>query len=158
MCIRDSTKGSGSNLSAVIYGNFADLLIGLYGTLEILVDPYTDFAEGTTGVRPLQTIEIAVRHAESFAAMQDAIALPDCRNVFTRTGKRFGDGLDEAVPLSFGLPCRCISRIAFFLRLKANWLPTRASVSCGIQAKWQSWTTLMALKCCFACTLLALAE
>ena len=36
-------KGTGSNLSAVIYGNFADLLIGLYGTLEILLDPYTDF-------------------------------------------------------------------------------------------------------------------
>ena len=68
------TKGSGSNLSAVIYGNFADLLIGLYGTLEILVDPYTDFAKGTTGVRALQTIDIAVRHAESFAAMKDAIA------------------------------------------------------------------------------------
>ena len=75
MCIRDSlTKGSGTNLSAVIYGNFADLLIGLYGTLEILVDPYTDFAKGTTGVRALQTIDIAVRHAESFAAMKDAIA------------------------------------------------------------------------------------
>ena len=67
-------QGSGSNLSAVIYGNFADLLIGLYWTLEILVDPYTDFAKGTTVVRALQTIDIAVRHAESFAAMQDAIA------------------------------------------------------------------------------------
>ena len=70
----DLTKGTGSNLSAVIYGNFADLLIGLYGTLEILVDPYTDFAKGTTGIRALQSIDIAVRHAESFAAMQDAIA------------------------------------------------------------------------------------
>ena len=68
------TKGSGTNLSAVIYGNFADLLIGMFGQLEILVDPYTDFAKGTTGVRALQTIDIAVRHAESFAAMQDAIA------------------------------------------------------------------------------------
>ena len=68
------TKGTGSNLSAVIYGNFADLLIGLYETLEILVDPYTDFAKGTTGIRALQSIDIAVRHAESFAAMQDAIA------------------------------------------------------------------------------------
>ena len=63
------TKGTGSDLSAVIYGNFPDLLIGLYGTLEILVAPYTDFAKGTTGVRALQTINIAVRHAESFAAM-----------------------------------------------------------------------------------------
>ena len=68
------TKGSGSNLSAVVYGNFSDLLIGLFGTLEILVNPYADFAKGTTGIRALQSIDIAVRHAESFAAMQDAIA------------------------------------------------------------------------------------
>ena len=58
----------------MIYGNFADLLIGLYGTVEILVDPYIDFAKGTTGVRALQSIDIAVRHAESFGTMQDAIA------------------------------------------------------------------------------------
>ena len=68
------TKGSGTNLSAVIYGNFADLLIGLHWTLEIFVDPHTDFAKGTTGIRALQSIDIGVRHAESFAAMQDAIA------------------------------------------------------------------------------------
>ena len=68
------TKGSGSNLSAVIYGNFADLLVGLFNTFEILVDPYTDFAKGTTGNRPLQSIDLAVSHPESFAAMQDAIA------------------------------------------------------------------------------------
>ena len=42
--------------------------------LEILVDPSTDFAKGTTGVRVLQSIEIVVSHGESFAAMQDAIA------------------------------------------------------------------------------------
>jgi len=68
------SKGTGTNLSAIVYGNFSDLLIGLYGTLEILVDPYTDFAKGTTGIRALQSIDIAVRHPESFAAMQDAIA------------------------------------------------------------------------------------
>ena len=33
------TKGSGADLSAVIYGNFSDLLIGLFGTLEILEHP-----------------------------------------------------------------------------------------------------------------------
>ena len=46
----------------------------MFGQLEILVDPYTDFAKGTDGVRALQSINIAVRHAESFAAIQDAIA------------------------------------------------------------------------------------
>ena len=68
------TKGSGTNLSAIVYGNFSDLLIGIFGQLEIFVDPYTDFAKGTVGVRALQSIDIAVRHAESFAAMTDAIA------------------------------------------------------------------------------------
>ena len=33
------TKGSGTGLSALIYGNFSDLLIGMFGHLEILVDP-----------------------------------------------------------------------------------------------------------------------
>ena len=67
------SKGTGTNLSAIVYGSFSDLLIGLYGTLEILVDPYTDFAKGTTGIRALQSIDIAVRHPQSFVAMQDAI-------------------------------------------------------------------------------------
>ena len=67
------SKGSGTNLSAVFYGNFADLLIGMFAQLEILVDPYTDFAKGTVGVRALQSINIAVCHPESFAPLQDAI-------------------------------------------------------------------------------------
>ena len=68
------TKGTGTDLSAVIYGQFRDLLIGTFGSLEVITDPYTDFAKGTVGVRALQAIDIAVRHPESFAAMTDAIA------------------------------------------------------------------------------------
>ena len=48
----------------------------MFGHLENLVDPYTDFAKGTMGVHALQSIDIAVRHAELFAVMQDAIAQP----------------------------------------------------------------------------------
>ena len=73
------TKGSGSNLSAVVYGNFSVLLIGLFGTLEIVVDAYTDFAKGTTGIRALQSIDIAVRHIETFTAMQLVISKPRAR-------------------------------------------------------------------------------
>ena len=68
------TKGTGTDLSAVIYGQFRDLLIGTFGSLEVVADPFTDFAKGTVGVRALQAIDIAVRHPESFAAMTDAIA------------------------------------------------------------------------------------
>ena len=68
------TKGSGSNLSAILYGNFADLIIGMWGALEVEVDPYSAFQSGTVGVRAMQAIDIGVRHPESFAAMVDAIA------------------------------------------------------------------------------------
>jgi HK97 family phage major capsid protein len=70
----NGTKGSGIDLSTVIYGNFNDLMIAQWGALEVLVDPYSDFATGTVGVRALQSIDIGVRHAESFAAMTDAVA------------------------------------------------------------------------------------
>ncbi len=33
----------------------------MIGQLEILIDTYTDFAKGTTGLRALRTIEIVVR-------------------------------------------------------------------------------------------------
>lgn len=67
------TKGSGSALSAIIFGNFGDLVIGEWGALDVLVDPYTGGTSGTTRVRVLQDIDILVRRAESFAAMTDAI-------------------------------------------------------------------------------------
>ena len=43
-------------------------------TESLMSRAYIPFAKGTTGVRALQSIDIAVRHAESFGAMQDAIA------------------------------------------------------------------------------------
>ena len=66
------TKGSSSGVcSAAIYGNFSDLLIGMFGSLELLVDPYTQFQSGGVGIRALQGVDIAVRHAESFGAILD---------------------------------------------------------------------------------------
>lgn len=69
------TKGSGTNLSAIIFGNFADLLIGMWGGLDLQVDPYTGGAAGTVRVRVLQDVDVAVRHVESFSKMVDAITV-----------------------------------------------------------------------------------
>lgn len=68
------TKGSASGIcSAMIYGNFADLVVAEWGSLDILVDPYTGGAAGTVRVRVLEDVDVAVRHVESFAAMQDVL-------------------------------------------------------------------------------------
>ena len=53
------------------FGNFADLLIGMYGGLDITVDPFTASTSGTVRIVALQTVDVAVRHAVSFAVNND---------------------------------------------------------------------------------------
>ena len=53
------------------FGNFSDLLIGMYGGLDITVDPYTNSTSGTVRIVALQTMDVAVRHAVSFAFNND---------------------------------------------------------------------------------------
>ena len=66
------TKGSSSGVcSAMFFGNFAELLIGYFGGLDVLVDPYTGGAAGTLRIRTLMDCDVAVRHAESFAVISD---------------------------------------------------------------------------------------
>lgn len=68
------TKGSGTNLSTAIFGDWSSLTIGEWGVLEILPNPYgTGFATGQVDIRAMQSVDIGLRHPESFAVMSDAI-------------------------------------------------------------------------------------
>ena len=69
------TKGSGTGLSALIFGDFSQLCIGMWGALEVLPNPYgSGYNAGSVDIRAMQTCDIAVRHVESFAAITDIIA------------------------------------------------------------------------------------
>lgn len=68
------TKGTSSGVcSAIIFGNFADLLVGEWGVLDITADPYTSGDSGAVIMRAFQSVDIKARHEESFSAMQDAL-------------------------------------------------------------------------------------
>lgn len=51
----------------LLFGNFSDCLIGMWGGLDLTVDPYTSSNTGTVRVVALQSVDVAVRHAVSFA-------------------------------------------------------------------------------------------
>ena len=55
------------------FGNFADLLVGFFGGLDITVDPYTNSRSGTVRIVALQSCDVAVRHAVSFAYNNDTV-------------------------------------------------------------------------------------
>lgn len=55
----------------LVFGNWNDLLIGEWGGLSLMVDPYTFSTSGTIRVVALHDCDIAVRHPESFATKTD---------------------------------------------------------------------------------------
>lgn len=67
------TKGTGTSLSALIFANWADLIIGEWGGLDILVDPYTAAASQETAIYVYQSVDIKTRHPLSFCAITDMI-------------------------------------------------------------------------------------
>lgn len=69
------TKSTGTNLSALILGNWPQLLIGEWGVFEVLANPYSSnvFPSGSVEVRCMQSIDINIRNPESFAVITDMI-------------------------------------------------------------------------------------
>ena len=57
----------------MIFGNWSDLLVGMWDGVTLDVDPYTNFASGSIVVRAMADIDIAVRHAQSFALGNDTV-------------------------------------------------------------------------------------
>jgi HK97 family phage major capsid protein len=66
------TKGGGTDLHSVIFGNFAELLIGQWAGLDVVVDPYSSSKNALVTIVVNSWWDSAVRHAKSFAAIKDA--------------------------------------------------------------------------------------
>lgn len=67
--------GSGTVCSPLIFGDWSDLIIGYWSELDILVNPYetTAYSKGNVQVRGMLTMDLAVRHAESFGTIRDIL-------------------------------------------------------------------------------------
>ena len=50
----------------IIFGNYADVLIGMWGVLDMVADTATKVKSGGLVIRVFQDLDIAVRHGESF--------------------------------------------------------------------------------------------
>jgi len=68
----DLTKGTTSGTcSALIYGNFNELVIGMWSGIDIVVDTASLSTAGGLRLAFFQDVDVGVRHAESFAACKD---------------------------------------------------------------------------------------
>lgn len=65
------TKGTGTGLHALLFGNFNDWMIGQWGGVDLLVDPYTQATNGLLRFVINAYYDMKTRHPEGFAAIQD---------------------------------------------------------------------------------------
>jgi HK97 family phage major capsid protein len=68
------TKGSSSGVcSALIYGDWKEMFVAMWGSLDVIVDPFSSSTSGDVRISAFQDYDIALRHAQSFSAMKDAL-------------------------------------------------------------------------------------
>lgn len=53
--------------ASMIFGDFAQVIIGEWGTLELAVNPVAGFAAGIVGIRAFQTVDVGIRYAGAFS-------------------------------------------------------------------------------------------
>ena len=69
------TKGTGSNLSSLIYGDWTNLVIGLWtGAVGISVNPYAWATTGYYVVTTLADVDVAIRQPKGFVKVTDIVA------------------------------------------------------------------------------------
>jgi HK97 family phage major capsid protein len=60
------TLGAGGDEHGFIFGNWNDLIVAMWGALEIIVDPYTKADKGMLAMTSYQLADCVVRHGPSF--------------------------------------------------------------------------------------------
>jgi HK97 family phage major capsid protein len=68
------TKGSGSNLHSMIFGNWEDLVYAFWSGMDVIIDPFTSAGQGAVNVVTLQDFDVNIRHYQSFANCVDIIS------------------------------------------------------------------------------------
>ncbi len=68
-------KGEGTNLSSLIFGNFADMMMLQWGGFDIVLNPYTNAKTNQLEIVINSFWDVLIRRAASFAAMKDVKTL-----------------------------------------------------------------------------------
>jgi HK97 family phage major capsid protein len=66
------TKGTGTNLSVCIFGDFSSLIVAEWGILDLMPNPFgTGYEQGNVQVRAMQTVDVNLRRPQSMSVCSD---------------------------------------------------------------------------------------
>ncbi len=67
------TKGNGTNLSAMIFGDWSQGIHAFWGPTDLTVDPYTGGSAGNINLYALLDADFQLRHAVAFSVIKDML-------------------------------------------------------------------------------------
>ena len=67
-------KGTGSNLSAAIFGDFTNVMLGFWSGVDVVVDTASLSTSGGTRLAFFQDLDVAIRHDTGFGVIKDIVA------------------------------------------------------------------------------------
>ena len=70
---KDLTKGTGTNLSAILFGDLSKIIVGEWGGLDLVVDPMSHSKRGGIQFTAFKDVDIAVERPNAFSVITDAI-------------------------------------------------------------------------------------
>ena len=62
------TDGTGSDEHSNIFGDLSNVIVAMWGGLDLTMDPYSESTKGAMRIVGLQDVDVAVRRAEAFCA------------------------------------------------------------------------------------------
>ena len=65
------SKGTGRNLAAAVLANWQDVILGYWGGVDVLVNPYSGQANRRISISVARDYDVAVRHGDSFVFVDD---------------------------------------------------------------------------------------
>lgn len=75
--------GSPGTEHGLIYGDWSELLIGIWSEIDILVNPFesTAYSKGNVSIRAMATVDCALRHPKAFVSIEDVTTAIDAMPV-----------------------------------------------------------------------------
>lgn len=71
---KNLTKGTSTTIChAIIAGNFQELFLAEWGSIEVIVDPFTLAGQGLIRLVTSQMVDVGLRHKASFHVIEDAL-------------------------------------------------------------------------------------
>lgn len=67
------TKGTGIDLSSMVFGDFSQLVIGVWGAIDLTVDKFSLSTSGAARIVAMMDVDVCIRHTENFIICKDII-------------------------------------------------------------------------------------